>query len=50
MADLTKVVCFRLPVWAIEGLKELAEEDKRSIGQMVRVIVERELEKKEEKK
>lgn len=44
MADLVKVVCCRLPLWAIDRLRLKAAEDKRSIGQMVRFIVERYLE------
>lgn len=46
MADLVKVVCVRLPEWAVAQLREWAAEDKRTIGQLARVILETRLEER----
>ena len=47
MADLPDTVCFKAQRWLTDKLRALAIEERRTLGQMVRVIVERYFEQRE---
>ena len=44
MADLPDTICFKSPRWLTDRLRVLATEQRRSLAQMVRVLLEQKLE------
>jgi hypothetical protein len=43
MADLPETICFKASVLMRERIQHIAEEEHRTVGQMVRLLVERKL-------
>jgi predicted DNA-binding protein len=50
MADFPDTICFKAPRWMTGRIRELAEAERRPLAAMVRVIVERYLEKEKDGK
>lgn len=43
MADLETTVAFKAPPWMVEKLKELASEQTRTVSNLVRMLLEKQL-------
>jgi hypothetical protein len=40
MADLPHTICFRASTWMRDRLRELADQDRRKLGDVIRLLVE----------
>lgn len=43
MADLPTTLAFKTPTWMVERLRVLADHERRSVGNVIRVLLERAL-------